>query len=372
MDVTGKKRGEIESFYALKAIAFIGVFLGHSWITLVPISGMCAVSIFLVLSGFLYTYRYFDKDSFIYLSIKELLVFTIKKLKWLWVLQIITTVSLIPFCVFGEVADSTIGVILKVLVNVLMLNGWLPIPELSINRVSWYMSSQALCVFMFPLIIKRIRKNTLRDSRIAIIKLLILELLLVVAFTYFKKVHFFKYQISYEWALYTFPFVRIIDFLLGCNVGAVYILQTKNDKLKELRKWNAFALFSLVVTIAVNYLSALVVTGKITTTVFMSMFAYNAVFALPVCVLVYVFARGNNVVTDALTNRITIRIGKLSPYMFLIHNVVFEYLGRALWRIAGEESYLKYRILVNCTAGIIFTSILAWIYLVMVRRLKKQ
>lgn len=58
-----KQRERIESFNVLRLFAFLGVYLSHSWLPYIPLGGELAVSIFLVLSGFLYAYRYIESDK---------------------------------------------------------------------------------------------------------------------------------------------------------------------------------------------------------------------------------------------------------------------------------------------------------------------
>lgn len=74
------QRGQITSLQALRALAFLGIFLHHvnspfCW----PAIG---VSVFFVLSGFLMEYKYFGKEMS--LSVRENLRFAIRKISKLY------------------------------------------------------------------------------------------------------------------------------------------------------------------------------------------------------------------------------------------------------------------------------------------------
>ena len=70
------KGQKIESIQALRALAFLGIFLSHAR---APVSwAQLGVSVFFVLSGCLMTCNYYDKEMEI--SIKKNSIFAIKKL----------------------------------------------------------------------------------------------------------------------------------------------------------------------------------------------------------------------------------------------------------------------------------------------------
>lgn len=60
--ITVKNRENIRAIQALRGLAFLEIFLSHSNVPLIGASGAWGVSIFMVLSGFLMVYRYYDKQ----------------------------------------------------------------------------------------------------------------------------------------------------------------------------------------------------------------------------------------------------------------------------------------------------------------------
>lgn len=65
---------------------------------------------------------------------------------------------------------------------------------------------------------------------------------------------------------------------------------------------------------------------------------YTIIFTISSCMIIYLFALNKGCITKFLGNRRgLLYLGNISLYTFLIHTVVFSYLDRLCYRLAGEE-----------------------------------
>lgn len=156
-----KSKNRIYSIQSLRAIAFLGVCLSHCGI---GEAGTWGVSVFIILSGFLMTYNYYEKNIE-KMNLKESIIFSIHKIRKLYLLHIITMV----FAVLIEVVKiknflvDIKNLIFKIIVNILLIQAWVPKISInfSLNGVSWYLSLCAFLYFSFPFV-QRCQKNISR------------------------------------------------------------------------------------------------------------------------------------------------------------------------------------------------------------------
>lgn len=92
------------SLEVIRGMAFLGVFFSHTGVlnNFFGCLGQWGVSIFLILSGFVMTYSYFEKDRIKKVSIKDNFLFACSKLKKIYILHIICTIAFFPFMIFGS------------------------------------------------------------------------------------------------------------------------------------------------------------------------------------------------------------------------------------------------------------------------------
>lgn len=162
MTYSNDGNGRIESLQALRAIAFIGIFLTHAgapyaW----PALG---VSVFYAMSGFLMTFKHIN-DELDY-SLKGRVLFSLKRIKKLYPLHILTMICAI---VLNLAVIIHAGITLKRLVvlageivlNVFLMQTWVPYSSInfSLNGVAWYLSVTMFLYFMFPAIQRFIKRK---------------------------------------------------------------------------------------------------------------------------------------------------------------------------------------------------------------------
>ena len=166
-----KKR--LDAIQALRAIAFILIFLSHVEILA---TGPIGVSIFLVISGFCMTYAYLDRPEKTPMpSFVNNLKFAKGKVKKLYPLHLIMLLF-VALIIFGrlilrkslgrEIAEQGIYFV----ANLLLLQSWIPWRDgyFSFNAVSWYLSTTVFIYFLFPWVFRIIQsKNRKRIVEVA-------------------------------------------------------------------------------------------------------------------------------------------------------------------------------------------------------------
>ena len=99
-------KNRIDSLQAVRALAFLGIFLSHSDITAFSSGGAWGVSVFLILSGFLMYYSYYGDNRVQNLGLKYSIRFGISKIKKLYPLHIVTMISALPFMIISYIGMS--------------------------------------------------------------------------------------------------------------------------------------------------------------------------------------------------------------------------------------------------------------------------
>lgn len=321
---TGKAR--IESLQALRAWAFLGIFFSHagffiSWSSL-------GVSVFCVMSGFLMAYHY---DAVQLPTSPQLcLSFSWKKIKKLYPLHIITMVFAVTLYIavtlqVGVTPRKIIGLVSKIALHVTLTQTWVPYNPInvSLNGVAWYLSVTLFLYFMFP----RIKQVVERPGRLALPGLcalcgliLAVEIAACIPFIVFFGVH----SPVYTWFMYCFPVFRLGDFFIGCVMKRVFFECHVKDM--GTAKVTILELLATAITVLV-YLWLSKPGGNIASAALRN----GTTAYIPMAALwVMLFAANRGLLTRLMSNRVTLFIGNISAYAFLIHFVITEYASHCL------------------------------------------
>lgn len=311
--LSGKHR--IESMQALRALAFLGIFFSHAGFFVAwPAFG---VSIFFVMSGFLMVYTYEDKEFNI--SLYNNIHFSLKKVRLLYPLHIITMFCAVILQVVGIIIDgftskSVISLLGKIGLNITLLQTWIPCSRVnvSLNGVAWYLSVTMFLYFTFPWLHKFVKRQSIDFLSMVCMGILLLEVIVCIPFVQFLG----NDSCVYIWFMYCFPVFRLGDFFTGCCLGKFYNCN-KATSIKFC-KANVIEILSAVVTVSVfvwlkkDYSNIIIEAMHNWTTLYIPLAA----------IWVYLFAKREGLITRILSNRVLIYIGNISSYLFLIHYVV--------------------------------------------------
>ena len=328
--MTKSNGGKIESLQALRTIAFLGIFLTHAssaygWPSL-------GVSVFLVLSGFLMMRNYRGKihspDA------KKNFVFALRRIKKIYNLHIITMMALIVYEILyylmrHEKFLKFLGIIRDAILNVFLVQNWIPKTSIntSLNGVAWFLSVTVFLYFVFPYLCVFVKDKP--TAFLFASPVVVMALQLTLCFAFLKL--FPGKTDAYTWFMYFFPVFRVGDFYAGMCLSEIYG-RSKAKPADDIVRFSVYELVALAYTIATVF----ILRGDRSSDVRAMLFNETTFYIPMAAVWIYLFIRCGGVITRTLNNSVLRKLGDISPYMFLIHFVVTQYVG-ALMLFMGVE-----------------------------------
>lgn len=313
-----KEQSKVKSLQALRGVSCIGVFLFHagasvSWAEL-------GVSVFFVLSGFLL--MKYGKSSTV--SIRSSFIYTIQKLRRLYVLHIVTMVSTIIFYIIADVEKIGSKMVVDIVFNILLIQSWIPFSDVntSLNGVAWFLSTMSFLYFLFPFIKKAIEKKKTVFLIICPVLIIIIQVLSCIPMLLLFK----GGGRTYVWFMYCNPLFRVGDFIVGCCLSKLV------DYLKEIHL--SYILISIC-EILVLYVSIVVIhwlkTNDEGTLFVQAMKNWTSGYLILASIWVVIFYLRGGIISFIFDNCLIRLVGDLSPYIFLIHYIVVRAAYYSKW-----------------------------------------
>lgn len=327
-----KKR--FDAIQTLRFMCFLMVFGEHAGFYKefgIPSFGeLCAMSVFLMMSGFLMVYSYMDRDT--PSDLKGCFRFTTGKIKKLYPLHVETAVIQFIFIIIlywemFAVIDQTHleSWLFKFGVNLALMQAWVPDFHgyvFNFNGPSWFLSVMLFAYFMFPLILKLLKKlETKKKILIFSAGVMVIgtaAVLIMFAFTGADSDVF-------TWFTQNSPILRIIDFYYGCVAGYIYMQNRKagdpDSKPHSKVKWTFLELGALLMFYIISTLFVLVMItgfGGLGKAISFCQPLIAPIFTLPT-LMVFIWERGY--ITAALKWKPLVYLGNISMYTYLIHYI---------------------------------------------------
>lgn len=347
----------IDSLQVIRAIAFSAIFVFHA-IRTFPGSGKVyhyistgpgpwGVSVFFVLSGFLMTYSYWNREPGS--SLADMAGFSLKKIRKLYPLHLI---MLCAGAVYARKQGANPVNIFKYLTKTIpLLQTWFSVGYQMINPVAWYLSVSLFLYFVFPLLLPVAKRGTAKESAGKILVVYLAQIVIgycVPRYTSFEV----------KWITYCHPLYRMGDFIIGALTASIFIKTVKSIHFSKL-ECSMLEWASVISNIAVCLFYSKVADQA-------QWFAYTCFFIPTSILLVYAFALNNGMLSGRLKNSFIFWLAEISPYGFLIHRLVIYYFYDFTVEILHRR-HLNY--LVEIGVPFIFTVAGVYLYLIAVKML---
>ena len=277
----------IETLQSLRFIFVMMIFMSHFAyrdICAFDAGGDCGVAFFFLLSGFVCSLRYgkhlregvFNDGEFLW-----------KRIKKLYPLHL--------FCLLFFLLVSHAPLDLKVLLNALLLQSWIPDPDwyFSCNSVSWFLSSLLFCYLIFPWVYRHLSKY-----------------LTLAVLTAYAAVWWLTPYDHVNAVLYVFPAVRFVDFYLGM---LLYQFYEQKGNLSFPKGTELLLIFVLILSLAIYPFTD-------------AKFRNAPLYWVVLIPLILVFVQEKGLVSRVLKTKPMLFLGSLTMPLFLTHQMIIGIL----------------------------------------------
>jgi peptidoglycan/LPS O-acetylase OafA/YrhL len=260
-------------------------------------------SIFFLLSGFIFTYKYSRiMDKF---PVKKYLV---KRFKKLYPLHFITTVFIAAVQILLNTEPPDIcRLITSLFMHLSFLWSFYPLNTYKFNLPSWSLSCFLLCYLLFPLFFKLVSKIKKPQKALFLILICfipgILWTFVYACFNFNNELFLF---------FHTFAPVRFFEFLTGMLLARLFTLNKENQENKKPCINTGIIIFSLVLILINTYL-------RYSSNEYIYWLSYHVFCLVPYSMLVYSLAEEKGFICDFFKISIIRKLGQVSFYTYIIH-----------------------------------------------------
>ena len=307
----------ISSLQGLRAVAFLSVVLSHCG---APWLGPWAITVFVALSGFLMTCNYYDRPRTAP-GLRSAIAFSLKKIRKLYPLHLIMMAAALLFVLKGLLAQPSARGVLscaaQLVASIFLLQTWIPSSRFwfCLNGVAWYLSVQAFLYAIFPPLLAVLKKADAR--RLRCIAAVIFCVQCLASFVFWKAGLSGK---AAFYLTYLCPVFRAGDFTISCCMGCLYHSRKQESGLPG----GAFSLLELAAVLLAG--GCLFIAAKQVGVLGAVAFRYNVLFTPSAVLLVWLLAVGKGIISRLLSAKPFLWMAGLSPYGFLIHQVLIRYM----------------------------------------------
>jgi len=284
--------------------------------------GSCGVSFFLILSGFVMAAGYGEKILSPSFSLS-----TYVKRRWarIYPLHLLCLLA----AVLLSIKSMTWQHLLMLVPNALLLQSWIPVKDVyfSGNAVSWCLSDLFFFYALFPLLGRFLFRKKLGRSVLFVILFVILYFVFFL-FIPEEKVHAF---------LYIFPVFRLLDFIIGMLLYAVYV-HLKGVGISERLCNCSFGTKSVAEIFSVLLLSSCICAYPFIP----DRFVYASYYWLPMGILILLFSLINisgGIISHILSKKWMVYLGNISFSIYMIHQLGINVLNAILNKLGWELSW---------------------------------
>ena len=329
------KKERFQAVQSLRFICFMMVFVAHSTIE-ISFTGVWALEIFFMLSGFMMVYSYADRDlpSTPWGCVK----FGYKRTGKLYPLHVET--ALLQLCMIVPAimsymrlvgVDYTLGqtlghYALPLAANLALVQDWVPDIQnyvFSFNGPSWFLSAMVFSYALFPWIMRALKK--LKTTGNVVFTCLVLALAAGLV-TWRVGVYTGYTGDLFVWTTQHCPAMRCIDFFMGCALGWLFLehrrkqaMLPEEEKPKvSVVKWTILEVLAIGLVVLQERYLLLLGTDDFCQVLYWCRQFIPVLLTGPI-LMVFVLNRGY--ITKALCWKPLVYLGNISMYMYLIHYI---------------------------------------------------
>lgn len=353
---------ELLPLTTLRFISAFWVFLFH--ITLrwplnlpVPISnilsqGPLGMSIFFILSGFVLTYNYFDKEP-----IKEYKSFLIKRFARIYPIYILASLITLPFFVISQPSTDILSVIVHLLtyfivaiLNIFLLQAWFPsLFNYWINGATWSLSVECFFYLLFPNILFLLKARSIKSLKII---LFILYFLSIMPGIIFMSPIEPKVLLS---TVYAFPVYRLPEFIIGMIAAVIFLRNNHSNTRSITLSCKLFFCFTLLM-------------------IYLSLFAHSLpliyvshnFFAIPIISLIVYYSAKlyQGLIYRILSNIFFVFLGRISYCFYLMQSIPILFVEKNYQILIKKFFFLEnnYILAVIIFISTLTTSLLMYLF----------
>ena len=275
-------------------------------------------------------YSYSESDRIKGCGIIYSIKFGVDKIKKLYLLHIVTMLLAMPWLVKVLISGDILNSIMKIVFNICLLQAWIPRADFyfSLNGVSWYLSVSLFLYVTFPFVLRQIEKyDRIQTAIVAMGIIYSLQIIMFFA-AYCVQIEFFHGDELVHWFVYVLPLSRLGDFVIGCNLGYVFLKMTKKNAFDRKNLTLMESGVIIIILIQMTFYIWMVTVPEMNDLSIASenWWGYTVLWTISSCALIYLFAINNGMLSKYLTNKSLIFIGDMSANAFLIHQMVYRYL----------------------------------------------
>ena len=323
----------INSLQILRAVALIAVYCYHQLLADEAYSrfGVC---VFFILSGFLNIYRGYDRDH--ERGIMSSVRYGLSKIKKIYPLHIImlAVAFVLEIISRGEQYASDVfthlfTVIVKLVLNVFLISDWIPHIEIldkitgEYNIATWFLSCLLLFYILTPTILRVMHR--IYDDELSVhgLKPYLVSVLIIV-FVIIENIFFYTTlgESRSFWIIYESPFSRIGDYLVGAQLGFIY-LKTDYDGIREQSgDHKAVTMGVTALAFSVYICITLIALGMRLPNNYRWIVSSGFYFTIPVSILIFSLASIDvyfDKYSESPISHALIWLGGISSYVYLIH-----------------------------------------------------
>jgi peptidoglycan/LPS O-acetylase OafA/YrhL len=160
----------------------------------------------------------------------------------------------------------------------------------------------------------------------------------------------------HRWLFYYSPYVRILEFVLGCLTAQLYMLLTDRPVAAAEHRWGSIALASALVALFLIGLCHIVSTSDPLIDRYIRFFSQNYGCAVPIATVIFCVSRYDSAVSRWLSMRPLVGLGEISYSIYAVHTWTL----RAFTRPAVEfNATTGIEALIRIPVAVIFSIITA-------------